>query len=139
MSEPRLFYLGRKPCELPPGWRGIEATEEWAIEVAPGVRVSLTGTGDFLLPDGRVAWGAGIAVWTDEPLAEVEWGVRFTIGGVNERPLASEEEARTVVANMRENRPEFDAVLITRTPEVPAGPWRLAEEPATGETREGNG
>jgi hypothetical protein len=66
MTEPRLFYLGRKPCELPPGWRGTEAAEEWAIEVAPGVRVSLTGTGDFILPDGQVAWGAGIAVWTAE-------------------------------------------------------------------------
>jgi hypothetical protein len=58
---------------------------------------------------------------------ESEWGVRFTIGGVNERPLSSEEDARTVVANMRVNRPEFDAVLIVRVPEVPAGPWRLAD------------
>jgi hypothetical protein len=71
--------------------------------------------------------------------AGVEWGVRFTIGGVNERPLPSEEDARTVVASMRESRPEFDAVLITRTPEVPAGPWRLAEEGETAETEEGNG
>lgn len=59
----RLFYLGRQPCELPPGWRRTEAHGEWAIEVAPGVRVSLTGTGDFILPDGRTVWGAGIAVW----------------------------------------------------------------------------
>lgn len=146
MPEPRMFFLSLAPGsapsqELPPGWRGLAALTVSAVEVAPGVRVAPLGIGDFLLPDGQVAHGAGIAVWMEEPepRAEVEWGVRFTIGGVNERPLASEEDARTVVASMRENRPEFGAVLVIRTPEVPAGPWGLAEEPATGETEQGNG
>jgi hypothetical protein len=60
--------------------------------------------------------------------AEAEWGVRFTVAGVNEHPCNSEEEARTVVAGMRRKQPEFGAVLIVRVPEVPAGPWTLVPE-----------
>lgn len=65
MPEPRLFFLSRKPVALPPGWRNIEAHPEWAVEVAPGVRVALCGTGDCLLPDGTAGYGATVAVWTD--------------------------------------------------------------------------
>lgn len=70
MPEPRLFFLSLAPRstpsqELPPGWRGLEADSSFAVEIAPGVRVAPLGTGDFMLPDRTVAWGAGIAVWAE--------------------------------------------------------------------------
>lgn len=68
---PRLFFLSLAPRgtpsrELPTGWRDLDAGDPtFAVEVAPGVRVALLGTGDFILPDGALERGAGIAVWTE--------------------------------------------------------------------------
>jgi DNA-binding transcriptional MerR regulator len=87
---------------------------------------------------GRCEIAPGIWIQVGDSAA-IEWGVRFEIGGVNEVPRPSEEDARTVVASLRENRAEFGAELIVRTPEVPAGPWRLADDPPTGETRPDDG
>lgn len=69
--EPRVFALcGNRSQEIPlrflrqrrenmPG-PGYAAD---AIEIAPGVKVRLLYTGDVLLPDGDVVYGAKIAVW----------------------------------------------------------------------------
>jgi hypothetical protein len=143
MPEPCLFFLSLAPRgtpsqELPPGWRGFEADSSFAVEIAPGVRVAPLGTGDFMLPGGIVGRGAGIAVWAELPdVAEpagVEWGIRFKPGGwPSEHPAKNEDDARKVLASMRESNPEWEAALIVRSPERPAGPWRLANEPATGE------
>jgi hypothetical protein len=148
MTEPRLFFLSLSPGsapsqELPPRWRGLVPLEVSAVEVAPGVRVAPLGIGDFLLPDGTARAGAGIGVWaegleTAEP-AGVEWGIRFKPGGwPAEHPANSEADARKVIAAMRESHPEWEAALIVRSPERAAGPWRLADEPATGETAVGD-
>jgi hypothetical protein len=80
MAEPRFFLLaGRKSAEIPGGWlrdrRRIDAESEagadaMAIEIAPGVRASVIGWGDHLVPDksergfGVVA-GAMVAVFTE--------------------------------------------------------------------------
>jgi hypothetical protein len=71
--------------------------------------------------------------------AVTEWGVRFTPGGYPaETPCADEDNARSAVAAMREGHPEWDAILIWRTPEHPAGPWTEADNPSAepGQTRE---
>jgi hypothetical protein len=57
-----------------------------------------------------------------------EWGVRFTIGGPFENAAKDEGDARDVLANMRELHPEWDAALLTRAPEIPAGPWKVADD-----------
>lgn len=67
------------------------------------------------------AWETGKAAGRDGEA--VEWGVRFTVGGPTEHPCTSEEEARAVVASMRDKRPENNAVLVKRVSGRPAGPW----------------
>jgi hypothetical protein len=83
-----------------------------------------------------------IARWitAEREPAGVEWGIRFKPGGwPAEHPAGSEGDARKVLAAMRESNPEWGAALIVRSPERPAGPWRLADEPSTGKAGEGNG
>lgn len=67
-----------------------------------------------------------------------EWGVRFKASKMRLEPVTEqaaeggEAEARETVADMRELYPEWNAVLITRTPERPAGPWKLAPGEGSG-------
>lgn len=154
VTRPPHAYVPPGPVETQPfegGYQSAEVRREALAAVLDGVPL---GAYDKRMTEwlvqlddttcrtfASVMWrcrAAGLPERVAATGQDVEWGVRFTIGGVNERPLASEEDARTVVASMRENRPEFGAVLITRVPEVPAGPWKLADDPATGETGEGN-
>lgn len=65
-----------------------------------------------------------------DPQPEVEWGVRFTIGSRCEQPCPDEADARAVVSHMQEERPEWDAEVIWRTAERPAGPWNEEERDA---------
>ncbi len=71
----RIFALcGKRSQELPAdddymrrrmdGFDWQEA-RELATEVAPGVEVTLSGWGHMVLPDGTIASGAMIIVWTE--------------------------------------------------------------------------
>jgi hypothetical protein len=70
-ADPRVFLLStlqRRCQEIPLDYarsRREVPDPDSATEIAPGVRVALIGTGDFLLPSGAVAWGAQIVVWAD--------------------------------------------------------------------------
>lgn len=140
MPDPRVFFLRNRGGEEVPlgylrqrGGHGIPEAES-AAEVAPGVRIALMGTGDFLLPDsGGVGWGALVAVWA-EPEA-VEWGVRFAPGPAgrerrdfHEVATPGEAEARDAVAGMQEGNPHWEARVVCREKARPAGPWN-EEEP----------
>lgn len=57
-QEIPLSFLGQCHERMP--------NPDRALEIAPGVRIALMGTGDILLPDGDVCRGARIAVWADE-------------------------------------------------------------------------
>lgn len=92
MPEPRLFFLSLSPGsapsqELPPGWRGLVPLTVSAVEIAPGVRVAPLGTGDFMLPDRTVGYGAGIGVWTAGPATGETKGRIMT-----NHPFAAEAE-----------------------------------------------
>jgi hypothetical protein len=72
-SDPRVFAFSlerRIPHqEIPLSWLDARFERmpdpDRAIEVAPGIRIALMGTGDILLPDGDVCRGARIAVWAE--------------------------------------------------------------------------
>jgi hypothetical protein len=70
--------------------------------------------------------------------APTEWGVRFSPGSGRPRdlPLGTRDDAQETVEVLRAEQPGWGAVLVAREPERPAGPWRLAYGPATGETGE---
>jgi hypothetical protein len=75
-----------------------------------------------------------------EQPAETEWGIRWLLHGTPcEYPAIDEGDARRVLAGMRDKHPEYGAQLIVRDAERPAGPWRLADDPATRETEQGDG
>lgn len=76
MSEidPDIWFLGTTAVQLSLDW--LAERQPWvrddlpglkvvAQEIAPGVRVTVLGTGDCLLPDGQVRSGAQIAVWRE--------------------------------------------------------------------------
>lgn len=67
--------------------------------------------------------------------AATEYGVRFNLyGSTEESAVPDEAAARRAAESMRENRPDFEPVVVVqREAARPAGPWRLADEPATGE------
>lgn len=77
----RVFHLpltSEPPQEIPVEWlqlRGwldaenVHLLRGKAIEIAPGVRAAVLGTGHYILPggpDGKVHAGAKIIVWTEE-------------------------------------------------------------------------
>jgi hypothetical protein len=68
----RLLFLSQSPGrvpdqEIPDDWArdvlGRAPGEPRGTQVAPGVRVALLGTGDFILPGDAIGGGALIAVW----------------------------------------------------------------------------
>jgi hypothetical protein len=85
---PRVFALslnrGIPHQEIPPEFLRARLEREpdpgRAVEIAPGVRITLMGTGDILLPDGEACYGARIAVWAD-PVTTHQRGEGTSSGG----------------------------------------------------------
>lgn len=62
------------------------------------------------------------------PVGAVEWGSRFTTAGhVSEHAYETEESARVSVAALRKYCPHWDPELVSRRPEIPAGPWEVVD------------
>ena len=95
---------------------------EWLSAATLAIEAQPSGT-----PAARLAMAALEAVvpLMREAGTAAEWGVRFSMspGDRVESEVSTEEGARTAVANMRDRRPEFDAVLVRRTPATPPGKW----------------
>jgi hypothetical protein len=75
--------------------------------------------------DGRM-WTLTITPWPvdADPQPAIEWGVRFGTGSSrSEVGCASEAEARSGAAEIRAEKPGWNAVVIWRTAARPAGPW----------------
>jgi hypothetical protein len=120
-----------------PGW-SILSQEQHAELLRRALEAAGVEVSEF---ESRTAWWLSgwedyivsiIARWVAKAAGtETEYGVRMTIASVGrEIPCGSEGEARAVLASRGHGHPE--AVLVVRSPERPAGPWRLADEPATG-------
>jgi hypothetical protein len=97
-SDPRVFAFSlerRVPSqEIPLSWLGQRyerlPDRARALEVAPGVRIALMGTGDILLPDGDCCRGARIAVWTDEAVPDPDCPeCGFSVAGGRHYPSCS--------------------------------------------------
>lgn len=69
--------------------------------------------------------------------AATEYGVRFNLyGSTEESAVPDEAAARRAAESMRQNHPHVEPVtVVQREAARPAGPWKLADEPATGEGR----
>jgi hypothetical protein len=142
-NEREASAAARSVIPPEPGWSILSqaqradllhrALAEAGVEVSESEDASAWWLGNW--SDHLVAIIARWITAGREP-AGVEWGIRFKPGGwPAEHPANSEDDAREVITAMRESNPEWEAALIVRSPERPAGPWRLADEPATGEDR----
>jgi hypothetical protein len=126
VTEPRVYVLKTSGLREIPVSYARERREipgpEHAREIGPGVRIAFLGSGDYLMPDGSVEWGAQIAVW-NEPGTRTEWAARFDTGPrgyQHAQPYVTEDDAREAVAEVAQLAPDQNPILMSRT----VGPWK---------------